>query len=112
MKIRREVMVSGYAVFLLFILCTGCSSNRPRPKMYTVEIKQMKFQPAELVLQKGDTVLFINRDFLAHDVTEKAQKAWASGALSTNSSWRLVVSGSADYYCSIHPVMTGRLLIE
>ena len=81
-------------------------------KSYTVEIKQMKFVPQELELQKGDTVVFINRDLLTHDVTETPGKAWTSSPLSPNASWTMVAEKTSDYYCSIHPVMKGKLIVE
>ena len=72
----------------------------------------MKFEPAELVLEKEDTVLFINHDLLTHDITEQTRKAWTSTPLRPDSSWRLVVTESSDYYCTMHPVMKGRLRVK
>lgn len=79
---------------------------------HTVEIKQMKFQPNELKLHSGDTVLWINKDITDHDVTEETRKAWTSSKLSMGKSWSKVVTESADYFCSIHVVMKGKLIIE
>jgi plastocyanin len=77
-----------------------------------VQISAMQFQPAEITVNKGDTVIFTNNDMLVHDVTEEANKAWTSSPLSTGQSYKLVVTESADYFCSIHPVMKGKLLVE
>lgn len=81
-------------------------------KSYTIEIKEMKFEPAQLIVQKGDTVVWINRDIVSHDVTEEPTKAWTSGVIPIGQSWSLIVTKSADYYCSIHVVMKGKLLAE
>jgi len=78
---------------------------------HTVEIKQMKFQPDELELHKGDTVLWINKDITDHDITEETNKAWTSSRLSMGKSWSKVVTESADYFCSLHVVMKGKLII-
>ncbi|HKH59662.1 MAG TPA: hypothetical protein VKA49_02465 [Flavitalea sp.] len=75
-------------------------------------MKQMKFVPGELVLERGDTVVFVNHDLLRHDITELSGKAWSSSSLSPNSSWTMVVEKSSDYYCSFHPVMKGRLVVK
>ena len=72
----------------------------------------MQFQPAELIVQKGDTVVWINRDIVAHDVTEEPNKGWTSSVMPTGKSWSLVVTQSADYYCSIHVVMKGKLIVQ
>jgi plastocyanin len=81
-------------------------------KAYQVEIIQMKFHPAELTLQKGDTVVWINRDIVPHDATEEKGRLWTSGPLAPGNSWSLVVTQSADYYCSIHVVMKGKLVAQ
>ncbi len=104
------------SIYLLFTLCFlySCTtaSEKVKPKMYTVEIKQMKFQPSELTVAKNDTVVFINKDLVEHNVTEESNKAWTSSSLPNGASWRLVVLNSANYYCTIHPVMKGKLKIQ
>ena len=79
---------------------------------HTVEIKQMRFEPTELKLHKGDTVLWINKDITDHDITEETRKTWTSSKLTMGKSWSMVVRESADYFCSIHLVMKGKLIVE
>lgn len=103
------------------ILLAGCSSapgstpgsarEKKVPKTYTVEIVNMAFQPAELAVNKGDTVLFINKDMVVHNVTEDGDKGWSSSSLEMGQSYRLVVREAVGYYCSIHTVMKGRITI-
>ena len=104
---------SIFTLCIIFIL-NSCATETQKtiPKVHTVEIKQMKFQPAELIVQKGDTVVWINNDIVAHDVTEEPGKAWTSSVMPVGESWRLVVTQSADYYCSIHVVMKGKLIVQ
>jgi len=79
---------------------------------HIVEIRQMKFVPDELLLHAGDTVLWINKDMTDHDVTEEIKKSWSSSKLSMGQSWQKVIKKSDDYYCSIHVVMKGKLIVE
>ena len=79
---------------------------------HTVLIKQMKFDPDKLNLHKGDTVLWINKDITDHDVTEETKRRWTSSTLATGKSWMKVISEDADYFCSIHVVMKGKLVVE
>ena len=104
---------SAYLLCFIFLL-NSCTSTPKKaiPKVYNLEIKQMQFQPAELTLQKGDTVVWTNHDIVTHDVTEKISKVWTSGPLALGKSWSLVVAESADYYCSIHLVMKGKLTVQ
>lgn len=79
---------------------------------HTIEIKQMKFLPAELTLQSGDTVMWINNDFVLHDVTEENKKRWTSAPIATGESWSKIVTESAEYFCSLHVLMKGKLTVE
>ena len=114
MSNRSRIFNNSIYVLYFIILLNSCSSAPEKTihKVYTVEIKQMKFQPAELVVQKGDTVVWINNDIVAHDVTEESSKAWTSSLMPVGQSWKLVVTQSADYYCSIHLVMKGKLVVQ
>ncbi|MBD0332944.1 MAG: cupredoxin domain-containing protein [Chitinophagaceae bacterium] len=96
------------------LLLYGCSPAPfiKEPKTHTVEIKEMKFQPATLLLQKNDTVVFVNHDLVAHNATEASKKAWGSPTLASGDSWKVVVTQSAGYYCTIHPVMKGKLVVQ
>jgi len=102
-----------YVLFAAF-LWSSCSSSpgTPTPRMRTVLIKGMQFQPAELTVNVGDTVQWINRDFVDHDVTEESSKAWSSSLMPAGKSWSMVVTGNSNYYCGIHQVMKGRILIS
>lgn len=97
---------------LSILLLNSCADQvKTTPKTYTVEISQMKFTPSELSVQKGDTIIFVNHDLVVHDVTEVPDKAWTSSALPVGKSWSLVALISADYYCSIHQVMKGKIIV-
>ncbi len=98
-------------ILLLLNIITSCTQKKT-PKMYIVEIKQMQFQPADLTVQDGDTVAWINHDMVPHDITEEKSKSWTSGPLLPNKSWSMPVTKSADYYCSIHVVMKGRITVQ
>ena len=108
-------LLKNSTYLLCFILLLNSCTSTPKKtvhKLYNVEIKEMKFQPAELTLQKGDTVVWTNHDIVTHDVTEEKSKVWTSGPLAPGKSWSLVVAESADYYCSIHVVMKGKLIVQ
>ena len=112
----NTLSILKYSIYLVWLVFFpgSCTTNPDKiaHKTYTVEIKQMKFDPAALIVQKGDTVVWINRDIVAHDVTEELTKAWTSSVMPTGQSWSLVVTKSADYYCSIHVVMKGKVVVQ
>ena len=99
-------------LFLSALLFVGCTNkNSYIPQTHVVEIKDMLFEPADLIVHKGDTVIWINRDIVPHDVTEE-NKDWASPALVSDASFKKVITQSDSYYCSIHLVMKGKLTVE
>lgn len=112
-------------VFIWVVVLSGCASSQdpppsksatenkePKFALYKVEIAQMKFSPGILKVKKGDHVVFVNRDIVAHDVTEETKKNWSSSTLQNGEYWTLVATESADYFCSIHTVMKGKIIVE
>ncbi len=77
----------------------------------TVIIKMMKFIPDTIEVREGDTLVFVNKDMVAHDVTEK-DRAWNSPKIEIGESWEMIAKESVNYFCSIHVVMTGRISVK
>jgi len=111
--------------FPTMILLYGCQSKAPedtaacapavgKPKyeVYTIEIRNMKFVPDSLVVKKGDKIIFVNRDMVNHCVTEAQTKAWTSGIIPSGEDYLLVANRSSNYFCAIHTVMKGAILVK
>lgn len=103
--------IAGAFACMITYSCNTSTNQSEHAKTDTVIIEQMKFTPDTITVNKGDTVLFINKDIVAHDVTE-IDKAWTSGPLQMGDSWKLVPKKDVDYYCSIHLVMKGKVLVK
>lgn len=88
------------------------AKTKPAHVKFMVEIKEMQFRPAELKVHTGDTIVWLNRDFVDHDITEIPGKEWTSQRLPAGKSWQLVIEKSADYNGSIHQVMKGKLIVQ
>lgn len=76
-----------------------------------VEIRGFQFVPSELVVSKGDTITWINRDISPHTATS-TDASWDTGTLLQGESRTLIVSESfqSDYLCIFHVNMKGRVL--
>lgn len=113
-----KTTLKNRGIFLIgIIFIWGCNSQNQKavnqgPKTDTVIIKAMTFNPAELTVQKGDTVVWINQDLVAHDVTSDRDHAFYSDTIYVGKSWKMAIMDSASYHCSIHPTMTGQLLLK
>jgi len=83
-----------------------------KPATHTVTIDGARFSPAELTVGAGDTIVWVNKDILAHTVTAKDGR-FDSKVIAPGKSWRLVVKrkGAVPYVCAFHP-MTGTLTVK
>ena len=68
------------------------------------------FQPGTLTVAKGTTVVFDNDDTAPHTVTARSGGT-DSGVIDPGKSFTLVAAESFDYFCSIHPSMTAKLVV-
>jgi plastocyanin len=79
----------------------------------TVKIDNFTFSPPNLVIAPGTTVTWVNHDDIPHAVVE-ANKAFRSKALDTDDRFSFTFSsvGEFDYFCSLHPHMTGKIVVK
>jgi plastocyanin len=78
-----------------------------------VTIDNFSFNPKDLTVSKGTTVTWINRDDVPHTIVSTEQK-FRSKALDTGDRFSFTFndSGTYAYFCSVHPMMTGRVLVK
>ncbi len=90
------------------------ASAAARPTTHAVTIENMAFAPATLRIQLGDEVNFKNSDLVPHTVTAKRSGGFDSGILPAGASWSLrpAAVGVLDYVCTLHPTMTGTIVVE
>lgn len=77
-----------------------------------ITIAGMKFDPAVIDASAGDTLIFTNKDLVAHNVTQFPDNKWASPTLQPGDSWTLIPKQSDSFYCSIHPTMKGDIKVK
>ncbi|MFI1393377.1 plastocyanin/azurin family copper-binding protein [Streptomyces sp. NPDC020681] len=73
------------------------------------------FGPRTLTITAGDTVTWINRDSAPHDVkTTSGPESVQSPMLNKGGTWShtFTVPGSYGYVCTVHPGMTGQLVVK
>jgi plastocyanin len=78
----------------------------------TITIENLSFKPADVKAKLGDTILWVNKDFLAHTATARDNSFDVTQPPKKSVSQTLTKTGSFDYYCRYHPNMTGRLVVE
>ncbi|HSR78128.1 MAG TPA: cupredoxin family copper-binding protein [Xanthobacteraceae bacterium] len=78
-----------------------------------VTIDNFTFSPQTLTIKAGSKVTWTNRDDIPHTVASTA-KAFKSPALDTDDSYSFTftTAGSYEYFCSLHPHMTGTIVVQ
>jgi plastocyanin len=73
-------------------------------------IDKLVFLPANIKAKVGDTVEWVNKDFLAHTATVRGD--W-DVMIAAGKSARLILkkTGTFDYYCRFHPNMKGQIIV-
>ncbi|MBU3030721.1 amicyanin [Paracoccus marinaquae] len=83
----------------------------------TVEIDKMKYQTPEVTIEAGDTVYWINREVMPHNVAFKegivAEGAFRGEMLTKDQAYAITFTeaGSFDYFCTPHPFMRGKVIV-
>ena len=76
-------------------------------------IQNFLFQPSTLTVKVGTKVTWINRDDEPHTATD-TEKRFGSKALDTGDSFSTEFRkpGTYNYYCALHPKMTGKIIVK
>jgi plastocyanin len=83
-------------------------------KQNRIEIKDFAFNPQTLTVKSGEKVTWINRDEEPHTVVSVEKQFKKSTALDTDQEFTITAGapGTYTYFCSVHPKMTGTIIVE
>jgi amicyanin len=83
-------------------------------KTAAVGIDNFTFNPQKLTVKAGTTVTWTNRDDIPHGIAATGNSFARSGALDTEDhySFTFTTPGTYQYFCYIHPHMTGTIVVE
>ena len=78
-----------------------------------VDIDQFTFTPQRITVKAGTTVTWANEDDVPHTIASSS-KLFKSKALDTRDkfSFTFTTPGTYEYFCSLHPHMTGAVVVE
>jgi plastocyanin len=85
----------------------------PAPAGATVKIDNFVFGPEALTVSVGTTVTWINQDDIPHTVVAN-DKTFKSKVLDSDErfSFTFTRPGEYGYFCSLHPHMTGKVIVK
>jgi plastocyanin len=93
----------------------GSATQQGQEQTVEVKIDNFSFWPANLTITAGTTVTWINRDDIPHTVVSSDDPiVFKSKALDIDDrfSFTFTKAGTYSYFCSIHPKMTGIIVVQ
>ena len=132
---RAKTLIILVSLLIVIIAISGCTQNQQinsnkkesslvtdtqtinQPQIegtYNIEISNFAFNPSEIKIKKGETVVWINRDSAPHTVTSDSGNEINSPQLSNEQVYSHLFSntGTFNYYCSVHPSMKATVIVE
>jgi plastocyanin len=92
---------------LLLVVAAGTA----RADVIQVKMEKLSFVPPQVTAHVGDTIEWVNADFVVHTATAR-DGAWdIMMPVNTTKSMILKTEGTVDYYCKFHPNMTGTIIV-
>jgi plastocyanin len=117
---KKNVWVAGLmtpvmiAMLLLFAGSPSVTANdQPSVSNAEVKIDNFSFGPDTIKVSVGTTVTWTNRDDIPHTVVS-TDGVFKSKVRDTDEKFSYTFSkaGTYPYYCSIHPKMTGKVVVQ
>ena len=79
----------------------------------TITIDNFSFMPHDITVSAGTTVVWLNHDDVPHTVVS-TDGIFKSKALDTDDKFAFTFkdAGTFEYYCSVHPKMTAKVIVK
>jgi amicyanin len=105
-KSLPKFLVAGVAAIFLFAATPALAAD------VAVKIGNFTFGPQEVKVKAGTTVTWTNEDDIPHTVV--SPNGFRSKVLDTDGtySFTFTTPGTYKYFCSLHPHMTGTIVVE
>jgi plastocyanin len=113
---RRHNWILSVAASMVFVFAVLAAVERmvaAGSSTAQVKIDNFTFAPATLTVKAGTQITWTNADDIPHTVVSN-NHAFKSKVLDTDETFTFTVSkpGTYEYFCSIHPKMTAKVIVE
>jgi plastocyanin len=117
LKNKTTALLCGIAFLNLSLFALGGetkSDDSTGSKQKRIEIKDFAFNPQTLTVKSGEKITWVNRDDEPHTVVSVEKQFKKSTALDTDQEFTITAGepGTYTYFCSVHPKMTGTIVVE
>ena len=113
-KNKIAALLCGIAFLNLSLFAFGGEMKNADSKQNRIEIKDFAFNPQTITVKSGEKVTWINRDEEPHTIVSVEKQFKKSTALDTDQEFTITAGapGTYTYFCSVHPKMTGTIVVE
>ena len=117
---KKNIWIASFAtpVMIAILLLIAGSPNvtandQPPSATADVKIDNFSFGPDTLTVAVGTTVTWTNQDDIPHTVVS-TDGVFKSKVRDTGEkfSYTFAKAGTYPYYCSVHPKMTGKIVVQ
>ena len=116
---KKNVWIAGVVmpVVIAMLLCAGSSrvtaTDQPSAANATVKIDNFVFGAEAITVPVGTTVTWTNSDDIPHTAVS-TDGVFKSKVMDTDEkfSYTFTKAGTYTYYCSVHPKMTGQVVVK
>jgi plastocyanin len=101
------------AIVLSIAVPRGAANNHPAMAGAEVSIDNFSFGPQTLTVPLGATVTWTNHDDIPHTIVS-SEGVFKSKVRDTDEkfSYTFTKPGTYPYFCSVHPKMTGKVVVH
>lgn len=119
----KKIVLTVIAISSLLFLGASCYKSSSNSNNTTntsapvatnqISISNFAFSPQTVKVTPGTKVTWVNNDSVAHTITSNDNK-FNSTQLASGASFEFTFSesGTYNYHCSIHPSMTGQVIVQ
>jgi plastocyanin len=110
---RATRWIPSLAALLTIGVVTSQAAAPAVPTKVDIRIDNFSFSPAVTTVKPGTQITWTNGDEIPHTVVSDT-RAFKSKVLATGEKYTYTVAkpGTYPYACSIHPNMTGKLVVQ
>jgi amicyanin len=112
-KFRHMIVAAALGAVTAPFLAAAVMPVQAQNAVSAVSIDNFTFTPQRQTVKVGTIVTWTNKDDIPHAIAA-VNKQFKSKALDTDDaySFTFAAPGTYDYFCSLHPHMTGTIVVE
>ena len=112
----NKITISVITLACLFFSFAHADEEKEVPAVPAskIEIKDFMFIPQTITVKSGQSITWINRDDEPHTVVSVEKQFKKSPPLDTDQAFTITAGapGTYTYFCSVHPKMTGTIIVQ